>query len=93
MTVSKDMVDISEAEYDGQFNKMRTPEQVAQAVINAAWTRFDPEDESTWPEKYGEYSVILRGEHDMDSWNGSWCFWKDGAIPTHYADPATLTPD
>ena len=57
MTVSDKMIEMSEEEYlehneDGNSpwsQKMRTREQVAQAVVNAAWHKFDSEDESTWP--------------------------------------------
>lgn len=56
-----------------------------QAVVNAAWPVFDPNDKSTWPQKNKRYAVILRGEMEIDNWNGAWCFWPDGAQPTRYA--------
>lgn len=62
----------------------------AQAVIDASWTDFDADDESTWPKQNGRYAVILNGEFDVDDWNGAWCFRFDGALPTRYALPADL---
>ena len=32
-----------------EFLNGGSPEEVAQAVVNSAWTDFDAKDESTWP--------------------------------------------
>lgn len=44
MTVSDKMMDALLKGSD------RTTRQATQAVVNAAWTEFDPDDESSWPD-------------------------------------------
>lgn len=71
-------------------------EEIAQAVINAAWTDFDPEDESTWPktemapsgDKWVIQATNLMGEIVFASMkfhlNTGWRYH------VHYADPADI---
>lgn len=69
---------------------------VAQAVINAAWRRFDPEDESTWPSEVREY-LTVKYDRTKNPIHRQW--WPDGGYGadywgsiTHYAHPARLMP-
>lgn len=36
-------------DYDGDIICTENDEEIAQGVINAAWTDFNPKDDSTWP--------------------------------------------
>ena len=72
MPVSDKMVhEYNEAweEEEGGVFEHRTPEDATQAVVNAAWNKFDPEDESTWP-------------YPLDTLLGAffWCEDEDGDI-------------
>ena len=77
---------------DPQTDSEATFRNVLQAAINAAWTRFDPEDKETWPKNdLIPYSVI----HGY----GPNCFyWTDGGLNevwdtvTAYANPRDLMP-
>ncbi len=76
--------------------------EYAQAVVNAAWTKFDPDDESTWPEcgkgrncrltPNGDAWMVLgvdvRSPFLQMAWNGP-DNWRSLDI-THYADPQNL---
>jgi len=66
-------------------------EGVAQAVINAAWTRFDPDDQSTWPtaDMDNEETYVVHNEGsgiDVMIWIGP-AWWKD---ILYYASPDDL---
>jgi len=67
MPVNKIMVDALEKTADVAFCEIGGPailkaEEAAQAVIDAAWTKYDPEDKDTWPdgEAY-EYMCLAKG--------------------------------
>jgi hypothetical protein len=53
MTVSIEMVSAMEEEISNFYQ----PNVAAQAVVNAAWHEFDPDDETTWP-----YPKVVKGE-------------------------------
>lgn len=65
----------------------------AQAVIDAAWTKFDPDDESTWPKVWGSYVCIYGGKVKMIYWKTvdetNKTIWSK---VTHYADPQVFMP-
>lgn len=104
MTVSPEMAKAalyykSQMKKEGYFGK--SPEQGAQEVVNAAWTRFDPEDKSTWPKtkmapsgQRWAIKVKVMDELLISSWSDRLRGFIEVANPfvTHYADPATLSP-
>ena len=67
------------------------PEEISQAVVNAAWCPFDPEDKSTWPpSKYcssGLWLISFGRSMNVCSWTGNPNAWED---TIHYADPQDL---
>lgn len=70
-------------------------EEAAQAVVNAAWTRFDKDDESTWPDESAEFMLVLCNNDVVyaGDWRRDGKWWWDGhsANPiTHWANPDDL---
>lgn len=70
MSISKLMID-AVAELEGVDN----PKSIAQDVINAAWTKFDPDNNSTWPKTIGPWWVVTS---DKDE--------EDGAFKAYFLD-------
>lgn len=61
--------------------------EIVQAVVNAAWNKFDPEDKSTWPdgERYHYICLHRNGRVIGKAWQiDKWDFI------THWADPNDL---
>lgn len=99
MTVSDKMIVASAPHiyFNSEDKELRPAEEVAQAVINAAWTRFDPEDLSTHPVMAGNYLIMWKYDGCIErlylKHDGKWGTAQDVSLITHWADPATLTPD
>ncbi len=77
---------------DGTSGDIDNPEEVAQAVINAAWTAFDKEEKKTWPKSRG----WLLAQSDAKIISMAWFdpadnylapFWK---YITHHAELKNL---
>ncbi len=101
MTVSDKMIEASQRSA-GSATAFHA-DQVLQAGVNAAWTRFDPEDESTWPNSSLAPSGMpwLVENHEQgdtypeigcDEWLVKEKDWLMCFNSIHYADPATLMP-
>jgi len=80
-------------------NPLDMEKEYAQAVINAAWTTFDPEDKETWPKsEYAPSGVLwlrifipnsIKIAISQATWGGSPSGWR---LTAAYADPADLMP-
>jgi len=80
--------------YDDSANK--TDREVAQAVINEAWNKFDPEDISGL-ELDRPYLIMHRygiSDARLEDWEGDISWHNDEGLPfgkvTHYANPNDL---
>lgn len=82
--------------YDADIARHKYPynfitSNVAQEVVNAAWHKFHPDDESTWPTEDKKY-LVMHPKWDDLQWQANSSlsrdvFWK---AVTHYADPQDL---
>lgn len=90
--------DIASGNLDGftSYASIDNPSEVVRAVLDAAWTKFDKDDKSTWPpepEKSKEYFVMLEGELCCCSWTkptvSGDCWWHSviNDSVTHYVNP------
>lgn len=61
--------------------------EITQSIINAAWTDFNPDDESTWPKKVapllietfdGEIVILWWHKRNLSTWTST---------VSRYADP------
>lgn len=90
---------------DPQTDSEATFRNVLQAAINAAWTRFDPEEKETWPKSSkspsGMYWIVIQNGAEFNKTPISKDFfdtegrlmWVEGYDTiTAYADPADLMP-
>lgn len=75
----------------------RSANEIAQDVINAAWTKFDIEDEKTWPTHEGLSFVMCKqfvNPHIATFHLGIWRCLDYKSSPeitvTEYADPQNL---
>ena len=79
--------------------------EVVKSAINAAWTRFDPEEKETWPKSSkspsGMYWIVIQNGAEFNKTPISKDFfdtegrlmWVEGYDTiTAYADPADLMP-
>jgi len=64
----------------------------AQAVINAAWPKFDKDDKSTWPKENEWCFVEMQSEKRKPAFlqfiKGRW--WPHNGIVVRYAYPSDL---
>lgn len=101
MTVSKEMVNALEETIDVAFCEVGGPavlkaKEATQAVINAAWTKFNPEDKDTWPDGHAFAYICL-----LKDWNNqgfairitgkAWHIDKWDHVVA-YIDPKTILP-
>lgn len=86
------MIDHQEAEDYLPWNYSligNTKKDLAQAVVNAAWTEFNVK-QSTWPKEEKDYWCVWEGGGLTTlPWFGNSQLWRDNEI-THYADPQDL---
>lgn len=68
-------------------------QETTQAVINAAWNKFDADDKSTWPngECY-EYQCLVRGWKDKMIVGKAWQIDKWDHVLA-YIEPEHIMPD
>lgn len=69
---------------------LNNPEEIAQAVVNAAWVEFNPLDPEDWPRwccpSGGPWMIIRNGSICMELFNLH--AWRQkGNEVTHYANP------
>jgi hypothetical protein len=81
MAVSKKM---EEAPFDVEFT-----EHVAQAVVNAAWTRFDPDNPPEETASNEDEWLVMDADKGIDFAYYS-AIWWEGLRVVRYADPQDL---
>lgn len=87
--ISEKMADAVDYYLDLENKAWGGNDEIAQAVVNAAWHKFDKNDEL---DERVPYVVELESEHIDTSMyvNGEWVSERDGNKVVRYAHPADL---